>query len=52
MDTEKNDGLLIVPESDFEEQYLRSYHGKKFEVFLKHGESVKNLIGLKIRELK
>lgn len=47
------DGLIIVPESDFEEQYLRkTFACKKLEAFLKHGLSVKDLIGLKIKPLQ
>jgi len=47
---EKN-GLLIAPETDFEENYLRQFHDEeKLIVFLKHGTSISDLIGLKIEK--
>lgn len=47
----EKDGLLVVPETDFEEEYLRSYSNQKeLDVFLKHGLTVKELIGLKVRK--
>jgi hypothetical protein len=44
-----DDGLIIVPETDFEDSYLRNnFLGNSLKAFLKHGLSVKDLIGLKI----
>lgn len=43
------DGLLIVPETEFEIQYLRKYyHPKGLKAFLKHGVSVATVVGIKI----
>ena len=46
-----NDGMMIVPETDFEKEYLRQYHdNKNIEVRLKFGLSmVDDLEGLIIR---
>ena len=44
-----HDGLIVAPETAFEGEYLRQLHNKKLDVFLKHGLSVKDLMGLKIK---
>lgn len=45
-------GLLVVADTDFEEEYLRRNFGNqeqgKIKVFLKHGASVSDLVGLKV----
>jgi hypothetical protein len=47
---EKN-GLLVVPETDFEEEYLRTFHDQsKLTAFLKHGATLQDLVGLKIEK--
>jgi len=44
------DGLIVVPETDFEIQYLRSfYHPHRLEAFLKHGVSISTVLGLKVK---
>jgi hypothetical protein len=46
---EGQDILLIVAETDFEEDYLRRFHCEKnLTVFLKHGMTIETVIGLKI----
>ena len=44
-----DNGLLIEPETDFEESYLENLqYNNKLEVYLKHGMSLSSIIGLKI----
>jgi hypothetical protein len=43
-----DDGIIIVPETDFEEDYLRKDFKGNPKSFLKHGVTLKELIGLKI----
>jgi hypothetical protein len=43
------DGLSIVPETSFEEEYLRNYQStENLQVFIKTGEDLKDIKGLKI----
>ena len=50
---EKN-GILIVPETKFEEDYLSEEFSceKELKVFLKHGMSTNIVVGLKITKEK
>lgn len=41
-------GLLIVPETDFEEDFIRSMQLESLKVFVKTGLTPKDIIGLKI----
>lgn len=44
-------GLMIVPETDFEEQYLGIYRNRRrqdLKVFLKRGMTPKDIVGLRI----
>ena len=44
-----DDGIIVVPETDFEDSYLRkNFLGNSLTAFLKHGLSVSELIGLKV----
>jgi len=45
-----NDGLLIVPETDFEKEYIETNFekGKDLKAFVKCGLSPADLIGIKI----
>lgn len=50
LDDEK--GLLIVPETDFEETFIRSMHLDSLKAFVKTGLTPKDIIGLKIVPIK
>ena len=43
-------GLMIVPESDFEEGYIKSYMNEDCKTFVKTGSSADDVIGLKIQK--
>lgn len=46
-----HDGLLIVPETDFEEQFLKEkFLFEKYEVFAKTGITPADFLGLMIRK--
>lgn len=45
-------GLLIVPETDFEEDFIRSMQLESLKVFVKTGLTPKDIIGLKIVPIK
>ena len=42
-------GLLILPETEFEVGFLRRFACGDLEAFLKHGVSVSEVVGLRIR---
>lgn len=45
----ENNSLIIIAETDFEEEYLRRYSSQDLnKAWLKHGLSVADLIGLVI----
>ena len=47
------DGLLIVPETEFEKDYLQHNYGKmehKYKIFLKTGLTIEDVVGLKIQK--
>ena len=46
---ETSDGLIIVPQTDFEAEYLHKLAGKEMSTFVKTGTSVKDIVGLKIK---
>jgi hypothetical protein len=47
-----NCSLIIMPETDFEEEYLRRYSSEgSNKVWLKHGLSVADLVGLVIERV-
>lgn len=50
----EEDSLLIVPETDFEEEWCAEFipHGEKAIAFLKCGLSSLNIIGIKINRFK
>jgi len=47
----KDDGLVIVPETEFEEEYLQRFYPQEENVaYLKHGISANCLYGLVIKK--
>ena len=46
---ETDDGLLIVPQTEFESEHLHRLADKEMEVFVKTGTSASEVVGLKIK---
>lgn len=46
---EENVELTLIPATDFEANYLRRFQGKKLEAFVKTGQNLTDIVGLKIR---
>ena len=43
----KGDGLIVIPETEFETKYLRRFSDeKRATAFLKHGASVCDVVGV------
>ena len=48
-DIKTGEELMIIPETDFEVDYLKQFQGKKLEAFVKTGQDLTDIVGLKIR---
>lgn len=43
-----DDGLLIIPETDFEKEYIEKYFNKDLSSFIKYNGDLSDIIGIKI----
>jgi len=46
------DGLLIIPETEFEKHYISQFQIDKLEAFVKTGASLSDIVGLKIKIIR
>lgn len=46
------DGLMIISETEFEEEYIKSFMLEKLDAFVKTGVTGSDIVGLKIRKEK
>lgn len=44
------EGLMVVPETQFEEEYIKSFMLEDLTAFVKTGSTGSDVIGLKIRK--
>ena len=53
MDTKiLSDGLLVIPETEFERQYMQSFGFGDLKCFVKHGFSATDVVGIKIEMIE
>ena len=44
----KEDYMMIVPETEFEEEYIQRWQGEKLKGFVKTGSDITDILGIKI----
>ena len=46
-----DDGLILIPDTDFEIEYIKSFAGIECKVYVKTGLCITDIVGLKIDKL-